>query len=151
MGIPDISTGDVCKYFRGNFHSICEGNDLINSSRLDHSLQCRFQHHKDPYLFLGPFQIEELHRSPFIVSFKNFVYNNEIDAFKTEAAKNLETSKVGHGTGSIKTNIRQSKSYWIEDRQWYKISSDVDTRGRKNVFHINGIDTRSRRENFHIE
>ena len=109
--VPDVKIEDPLKYFRGNFHSICEGNDLKNLTETDHTLHCRFQHHKDPYLQLGPFQLEELHQDPFIVSFKNFLYNNEIEVLKSLASSNLEHSRVA-GTAGVKvkgksdTNLR---------------------------------------------
>ena len=105
--VPEISIVDVLKYFRGNFHSICEGNDLINSSRIDHSLQCRFQHHKDPYLKLGPFQLEELYQNPFIVSFKNFLYENEIEEMKSLAANNLQHSRVA-GKAGLQSEVKSN-------------------------------------------
>ena len=82
------------KYFRGNFHSMCEGNS-INSTNIDHKLKCRLQHHNVPYLKLGPFKIEELNQDPFIISFKDFLYHEEIETLKSLAADNLKLSQVG--------------------------------------------------------
>ena len=82
------------KHFRGNFHSMCEGN-LINSTIIDYKLKCRLQHHNVPYLKLGPFKMEELNQDPFIVSFKDFLYHEEIETLKSLAADNLKLSRVG--------------------------------------------------------
>ena len=82
------------KHFRGNFHSMCEGN-LVNSTIIDYKLKCRLQHHNVPYLKLGPFKMEELNQDPFIVSFKDFLYHEEIETLKSLAANNLKLSRVG--------------------------------------------------------
>ena len=82
------------KHFQGNFHSMCEGN-LINSTIIDYKLNCRLQHHNVPYLKLGPFKMEELNQDPFIVSFKDFLYHEEIETLKSLAANNLKLSRVG--------------------------------------------------------
>ena len=34
-------------------------------------------------------------------------------------------------------SLRTSKQAWIKDRWWTQLSSDIDTRGRKDVFHVN--------------
>ena len=63
----------MVKHYKGNFHSMCKGNSF-DSQIIDYSLRCRFQHHKNPYLILGPFKLEELNQNPFIVTFKNILY-----------------------------------------------------------------------------
>ena len=94
------------KHFQGNFHSMCEGN-LINSTIIDYKLNCRLQHHNVPYLKLGPFKMEELNQDPFIVSFKDFLYHEEIETLKSLAANNLKSSLVGVRDGARKdTDLR---------------------------------------------
>ena len=44
---------------------------------------------------LGPFKMEELNQDPFIVSFKDFLYHEEIETLKSLAANNLKLSRVG--------------------------------------------------------
>ena len=85
---------DILKHYKGNFHSMCKGNSF-DSKIIDYSLRCRFQHHKNPYLILGPFKLEELNQNPFIVTFKNILYNEEVETLKSMASNNLKLSQVG--------------------------------------------------------
>ena len=93
---------DMSKHYRGNFHSLCKGNSF-DSKIIDHSLRCRFQHHKDPYLMLGPFKLEELNQNPFMVTFKNFLFNEEVETLKSMVSNNLELSKIGPDSDTLKS------------------------------------------------
>ena len=85
---------------------MCEGN-LITSTIINYKLKCRLQHHNVPYLKLGPFKMEELNQNPFIVSFKEFLYNDEIETLKSLAANNLRSSQVvRRGSAKTHTNVR---------------------------------------------
>jgi len=134
----EIPENQPLKYFRGNFHSMCEGN-FINSTNIDYKLKCRLQHHNVPYLKLGPFKIEELNQDPFIVSFKDFLYHEEIETLKSLAANNLKLSRVGMRDSAKKDlDLRTSKQAWIKDRYFTPdIPDNIDPRQRKDVHYVN--------------
>ncbi len=65
-------------------------------------LKCRFQHHGSPYLKLGPFKMEEIHKDPFMVQFREFFTDGESDHFKRVAKGNLQISGLaGNRTGNV--------------------------------------------------
>ena len=58
--------------YNGNFRSLCQNgqDDWRAAYQVDQHLKCRFLHHLNPFLKLGPFKIEELNENPYVISIK---------------------------------------------------------------------------------
>ena len=55
--------------------------------------KCRFLHHGDPYLKLGPFKEEKMISRPYVVIFHDILNNKEIDYLIEEAKPNLSRKR----------------------------------------------------------
>ena len=119
--------------YQGNFHHICN-HGSVNISE-DFTLNCKFQHHGDPYLKLGPFKFEELHKNPMIMSLKNFLSEKEMLTLKNLASDNLAISLVGDDKEKSNTNLRTSKQAWISDRVFTDPPQNINHRKLK-IYHI---------------
>lgn len=85
--------------------------------------QCRYLHHLNPYLMLGPFKEDHLSSKPYIVVFRDFLSNNEIDELIEKSKPKLSEKRMFDLTGDMnsgKYNIKVHKSVqaWLEDVKW---------------------------------
>ena len=89
---------------RDNFYVLCKDGTISSREPIhDSKLVCRFQHHADPYLRLGPFKMEEVSAEPFVVVFYDILYEEEMNQLKARAAVNLMRSEFGGMEASTKT------------------------------------------------
>ena len=70
---------------RGNFELLCKGETMRTPS-MDADTKCRLVHHKNVYLRLGPFQLEEHSFEPYITIIHDLMYEDEIQHFKNYAS-----------------------------------------------------------------
>lgn len=79
---------------RDNFFALCRDGKISNRDpNLDSRLRCRLLHHRDPFLRLGPFKVEEMNSDPFIVVFNEFVTEPEMSQLKTLVSPKLHRSQ----------------------------------------------------------
>ena len=93
-----------------DFRDLCRGKETLRNATLDQNCTCKFHHFNDPYLKLGPFQMEILNLKPFIVTFPKFLSDSEVQEFIEEGSKNLHLSQIGKtDPGSDRSAYRTSK------------------------------------------
>lgn len=110
--------------------NLCEkGSRAWREPFRDTKLRCRFQHHGDPYVKLGPFKIEELSEDPYIVSFPGFMSDGEIDQLKSMAANRLSMSLLIKDQSN--SDVRTSKQAWVNDKIFIEVNGTTITRLRK--------------------
>ena len=105
---------------------------------------CRFLHHNDPYLKLGPFLEERMSQSPHLVVFHDLLNQREIEYLKTEAKPKLSRSRtfdvVGGATnqeeinsGKIRRVVHKTVQAWISEAEWPDLISTGDWLGKNYV------------------
>lgn len=107
----DYTTLDM----RDNFEVLCKGESM-RTSDMDSDKQCRRLHHKNPYLRLGPFKLEEHSFEPYITVIHQLMYEDEMQHFKNYASDRLERSGHGNGAASTTSLKRTSKQTWLDHR-----------------------------------
>ncbi len=100
---------------RDNFEVLCKGENM-RTSDMDSDKHCRRLHHKNPYLRLGPFKLEELSYEPYITVIHQLMYEDEMQHFKDYASDRLERSGHGNGASSTTSLKRTSKQTWLDHR-----------------------------------
>ena len=99
-----------------NFNSLCkDGEKKWRTPEINKNLTCRFQHHQNPYLKLGPFLLEEKNYKPLVVLFHKLMSQYEINYFKYSGSKEMRRSGIGLAKTS---SIRTSQQGWIEERMY---------------------------------
>ncbi|QQP35371.1 Uncharacterized protein FKW44_023575, partial [Caligus rogercresseyi] len=105
------------------FHQMCRqrgGGDSFGSP-LGGQQRCFLIHNDDPFHRLGPFPMELLSESPFIVIFKDFITSKEARHFVDRSSGKLHRSRTGSSIDSTEERmgyegqIRTSKQTWIQD------------------------------------
>ena len=132
-------------HLRDNFYSLCRAGEKIwRTPEVDMNLTCRFQHHMNPYLKLGPFMIEEKNVKPFVVLVHGFLSSHEISYFKDEGTKTMQRSRMGTSAQQKEGKLvgqtglhRTSQQGWIVDR-YYKFPVTDKYKGwdYNGTFHI---------------
>lgn len=112
-----------------NFQSMCyQGSEEWRTHIMDKILKCRFVHHNNPFVKLGPFKVEEKSDDPFIVVFHEFMTPSEIEYYKSLGMKDLKRSTTGTGK-NVKNNGkfkgRTSKQTWLQE-QWFEFPIKED-------------------------
>jgi prolyl 4-hydroxylase len=113
---------------RDNFYSMCkDGERKWRTPKINMNLTCRFQHHQNSHLRLGPFLVEEKNIEPFVVLFHNLLSPNEISHLKERGSKGMHRSRMATTT-SIKGKgganpghaglTRTSQQGWIVERKY---------------------------------
>ena len=74
-----VPTQEGIKSIKWNFMAICNKNSTLRDTKLDANLKCRYQHHSDFYLKLGPFKLEEISKEPIVIMFHGFLADKESD------------------------------------------------------------------------
>ena len=72
-GTREGSSQEKMKDYNGNYRSLCQTNpvkEVIRNATMDQDLKCRYLHHSDPYLKIGPFLVEELNIDPWLMVVK---------------------------------------------------------------------------------
>ena len=72
--------------------TLCQDPNHTSPPKPDHI--CSYIHFKDPYLKLGPFQLEHLYSEPVIQVVHNFVYKTEKDLLTNELGEKMATSSL---------------------------------------------------------
>ena len=108
--------------------------------------KCRFLHHGDPYLKLGPFKEEKMISRPYVVIFHDILNNKEIDYLIEEARPNLsrkrdftKSNKVAYARHELRGNkkrriVQKTVQAWIEEAAWDQIVH-VDKNFTMNTHH----------------
>ncbi|XP_026481964.1 prolyl 4-hydroxylase subunit alpha-1-like [Ctenocephalides felis] len=111
------------------YEKLCRG-ELGLGPREQASLKCHLVTNDNPYLLIGPFKVEEVHRFPRILIFHDIIYDTEIATIKRMAQPRFKRATVqNYKTGELETaNYRISKSAWLkseEHRHVYAVAERV--------------------------
>ncbi|XP_071746654.1 prolyl 4-hydroxylase subunit alpha-2 [Lepeophtheirus salmonis] len=99
------------------FNALCRGEDIRDPID-DKDLSCSYLHFNDPYLKLGPFKLENLNSYPFIGVYHDFLYDNEMESFKSHSRPLLERSQHSGKKNSNEVSFkRTSKQTWLVDAE----------------------------------
>ena len=132
---PDFVTNQSVYQLSGDFGRI--GPEWMfmqtcqKGSWLSNEIQkrCRFLHHRNPYLKLGPFLEEQTSITPYSVVFHDFLTENEIQYLVIQAKPNLTISRsydmVSGATnyqeiksGKARRVIHKTVQAWISEVEW---------------------------------
>ncbi len=94
----------TCKTAHGSNLGAAANTFLINPK-----FSCRYQHHGDPHLRLGPFKVEEVNDQPFVAIFHDFLSDLENARLKEVAEDNLSLSRLG----GEKANMAKRSRYLL--------------------------------------
>ena len=106
---------------------------------------CRYLHHKDSYLKLGPFKEEHITDIPSIVVFHDILTENEMTFLKEETRPYLSQKREfqHHNSGSttnyeIKSGERRrifhkTVQAWLREVEWPNLTTIEDYSGKTNV------------------
>ena len=132
---------------RDNFHSLCkEGEMNWRSPDINRNLTCRYQHHLNPYLKLGPFLIEEKNFYPAVVLFHDLLSREEIAHFRKAGSKGMQRSRMATTAKTKaksdvikgKTSLtRTSQQGWIIDRDYrFPVTESYTGWDYRGLFHV---------------
>ena len=104
-------------------------------------LNCRFLHHQDPYLKMGPFKEDHILSKPYVVIFRDILTENDINELIKESSPKLSQTrsfdKTGGATsvndihsGKYVRVIHKTVQAWLKDVQWPKLSHPEDYVGK---------------------
>ena len=86
----------ICKKARLNFEldfSYVKTQIKFEEEKIEPNTFCRFLHHLNPYLKLGPFKEEQISVKPYSVIFKDIVNEKEMEYLKTTAMPQLSRNR----------------------------------------------------------
>lgn len=75
-----------------HFMTVCRTGQYLKSSAKN-ALKCRFLHHGNPYLKLGPFKEDQKSREPYAVIFHDILSETEMDFLIAESTPNLSRKR----------------------------------------------------------
>jgi hypothetical protein len=88
--------------FDNLFMKICRTGKLEPTFFKLKEVSCRFLHHGDPYLKMGPFKEEQTSELPYVVVFHDIFSDNEIDELIQEATPHLTRKRHNNNDRSVK-------------------------------------------------
>jgi len=88
-------------------------------------LKCRYVHHNNPFLKIGPLKEEEAFLKPRIVLYRDVLTDDEIEVIKKLAQPRLKRATVqNYKTGELETaHYRISKSAWLRETEHDSIAA----------------------------
>ena len=92
------------------FNAACRGDPSLRPAELDLGLSCHLLHYGDPYLRLGPFHLEEKNRAPYVAVFRDFMYEDETEAYRKAANSKLQRSRHLGKEANTEATIRRTSS-----------------------------------------
>ncbi len=92
-------------------------NEFHRPAYLEAKLKCLWLHQNDPFLKLGPFKFEFLHRDPQITYVHDFVSDSEIENIKSMARGKMKSTPYQSGLKGTKafSSLRTSKIMYVNE------------------------------------
>lgn len=107
----------------------------------NHGKECRFLHHQNPYLKLGPFKEELVAEKPYAVIFRDLLSDTEINYLIETANPNLSRSRdysVANSGATTKSErksqgktIHKTVQAWIQEVSWPLVTNIDNHLGEK--------------------
>lgn len=157
---PDfVKNGEPFKLDLGGFEqhkewismSVCQNGKFLPPAPdcVTHLPMCRYLHHMNPYLKLGPFKEEEASEKPYAVVFHDILSDLEIDYLIEESRPNLSrkrtysadnsgvsaTGRRGQGTRIIHKTVQA----WLGEVTWRGEMASIDEYVGKNYTEMNHL------------
>lgn len=117
--------------FDAIFMKICRNGQLFDYTlKYDKELNCRFLHHKDPYLKLGPFKEEHTSERPYVVIFHDILTDTDIDfLIETSTPKLSRNRHVQRDVtdaiaehefkdGNKRKVVHKTVQAWMDEVEW---------------------------------
>ncbi|CAG0885523.1 unnamed protein product [Darwinula stevensoni] len=104
---------------RSVYEKLCRG-EVSPSPKILASTYCTyFDHNRHPLLVIGPLKLEVMYPKPWIVIFRNFLQENEMEIIKQLAQPRLKRATVqNYKSGELETaTYRISKSAWLRTEE----------------------------------
>ena len=113
------------------FMSVCRHGRIAKFDIVKRELNCRFLHHSDPYLKLGPFKEEQKSERPYAVIFHDILSDLEMDYLVNTSRPNLSRSRYGSDDvqdvlgdyefkqGNKVKIIHKTVQAWLSDVEFY--------------------------------
>lgn len=109
---------------------------------------CRYIHHKNPYLMLGPFKEDQISNIPYVVVFRDILSDIDIQTLIKEAQPNLSRKRtydrVGGAistheleSGKLRRIVHKTVQSWLSDVEWPPFSFPEDYIGKNYTSMIN--------------
>lgn len=103
-------------FLRKRIQKLCLGK-FKRPPRLEKSLKCIFLHQNNPYLKLGPFKFEYLHRNPEIGVVHEFATENEVRKIRNSAKGHMKSTPYTIGTkDNSYSKLRTSKVMYMNEK-----------------------------------
>jgi prolyl 4-hydroxylase len=118
------------------FMKICRKGPIFPPLFMMKRINCRYLHHNDPYLKLGPFKEEQASELPYVVIFHDILSENETDWLITNATPKLsrdrdskdigDNVKAKHETlsGSKRRVVSKTVQTWFDEVEWPDIEAE---------------------------
>lgn len=111
-----------------SYEQLCRG-ELSPPEEITSQLKCVYVNHGNPFLYLAPFKVEEVHFNPGIYIFHDVISDAEIETIKRMATPRFRRATVQNSeTGALEVaQYRISKSAWLKEYE-HKHIADVTQR-----------------------
>lgn len=98
------------------YEMACRG-ELKPAESILSKLVCRYVDNNVPFLKIAPLKLEEAYLDPYIILYRQVIYESEIDLMKKMAKPRFRRATVqNHKTGELEVaQYRISKSAWLKD------------------------------------
>ena len=116
-------------------HTCRNGKWYPKSYHGNRNLLCRFLHHGDPYLKLGPFKEDHTSTRPYAVVFRDILSDDDIDNLVESSRPNLSRKRTFDNTGGAQNVhdinsgkyrriVHKTVQAWLQDVAWPSIFED---------------------------
>ena len=101
---------------RKRIQNLCQGK-FNRPAKLEKDLKCLWLHHNNPYLILGPFKYEFMHKNPEIAVIHNFASSKEAELIRNSARGHMKSTPYTIGTkGNSYSKLRTSKVMYMNEK-----------------------------------
>ena len=145
---PEFVMNGKSKQIKGEGHKvyeyisfkICQQGFLDKKPALDAALSCRFIHHRNAFLKLGPFKEEQMSEIPYLVLFHDILNETEMTYLVEKSKPTLTQAResVNHNfqnsadkSASERRSIQKAIRTNIPEAEWPGLNSIKDWSGKK--------------------
>lgn len=116
--------------------SVCNGFSFRAYTRQKTQFNCHWLHHRDPYLRLGPFKLEQVSDDPYLVVFHEIFTEDEMKYMVENSLPHLSRSRTGgenrgatahdFKNGKKRRIVSKSVQHWMADLVYEDMKVEVD-------------------------
>ena len=142
--IYEIENVKDANVFEWLFTQTCQNGPWLRRRTHFEKMQCRYLHHKNPFLKLGPFLEECVSIKPYVVLLHGLLDDNEIEYLiqvsKPDLTRQRNFSNLSGAsnindikTGRIRRIVEKSVQTWISEVQWPSLTTSDDWVGKNHL------------------